>query len=571
MISVATYLAFEKVYPDEEISLEEFINLVSTLNTRDTLKLCANINWNFYNLGMDIQQESLVDLFFAPETAQRIKFILDDSTSIQFLFFRGQLLEIIRWVVNFGQTDSQNSSYSFANEEIRYNFGRIALIARSHSIYNSLNDNSSEFHLKNPAAIASMRQSMSDASPAIDLKAKLGRARLILEKYFSKHYKRLLNKDFPQEFQNITEISIQQYYDCLFAIYAFYYKKDEIISPEISLDGNSIAQIAPDLAIPFEKYLNIKSQSIAELKSSLQLDALTSIDQIPFFDRKSIRNKPIIRLNYNNLIVIDPLFFIETLSSGILFLLVQNQPHNISNIVFSAFGCAFEDYVHDLINQTNLNGEVYYQLQAKMSDGNSVEFCDLFIKTSRRSIVAEIKGVFIPDKNVAKENYMEYLFKKYTKKGFFQLSTQLINLARQEIFLQEADLMNIKKFTPIIIAHDSLLTTPGHAISFTDRFKEDFQADKERFIYMKKGDIEVTPLVIIPIGVVEIMQGSQEIIDLEKIFSNYQNYRIHRTGQEQSFGHFWEMNYRNKFSYGKSIVIQATLEALEVWGKRLDL
>lgn len=126
------FLPVSEVFPDTKSDFETFKSLLCNLSRTDSLFWCARVNLIISDPEADHikKQQAGLNQFFTPEEINKVNDYARKNGGAQRLtvFFRGQLLELIRWIVLFSD-DFPEDGTTFENPEIRRNFAKAVLIA----------------------------------------------------------------------------------------------------------------------------------------------------------------------------------------------------------------------------------------------------------------------------------------------------------------------------------------------------------------------------------------------------------------------------------------------------------
>jgi hypothetical protein len=290
---VGIFLPVSEVFPDTESDFETFKSLLCNLSRTDAIFWCARINLIISDPEADhiTKQQAGLSQFFTPEEINKVNDFCRKNGGAQRItvFFRGQLLELVRWIILYSN-DFPEDGTTFENPEIRHNFAKAALIASD--IWSKRVFGGSRFSLDGGQTIArkralgAIRKSIEATSRTPFLVQSLGRGWALFSRYFSKYY-----KSFYNEFYSATQLSVEEYYICVSAIAM------NFMNPKINSGLFNIHQLT---ALPYgsiiKKYLNLECQTAEELKIALWGN-ITDISDNLFlsdFNYLPIRQKPIL-------------------------------------------------------------------------------------------------------------------------------------------------------------------------------------------------------------------------------------------------------------------------------------
>lgn len=452
------------------------------------------------------------------------------------VFFRGQLLELIRWVALYCQ-DYPDDGMTFEDPEIRRKFVQAALIASDiwskRALDNRLSlNNGAEIVMKK--SLGAIRKSIEATSFAPYLYRPLVRGWTLFSGYFPRYY-----NTFENEFYNSTGLSIDEYYYCLSAIIT------NFMNPK---RGNGIFNSDPrDAAISskeaLRKFTALESQGVDELrdelwgKGKIQINA----DNTPPYDYRPLREKPIVRANDNRAIILDPVFFSEKASIGPLFhLLSKDTPEDKANNIFNAFGKAFESYSCDILKRMFPDTDGYLakrltcNIQETDSAGNIIEI-DAMLNDVTEVVLFEMKAVWIRESEILTEDYesyLQHLKKKYVTaegtsgdrkiKGIGQLARTINILASRKGLGQNKEYGEIQFIYPVLVVHDTLMNAPVYGNFLASEFKALLAPDDELHSgELKKGRFRIAPLILMTIEDLENLETSVEHFALRDFLADY--------------------------------------------------
>jgi hypothetical protein len=131
MTVAQVYATHDEVFPGLSSDFGEFKRVVKRLSRTDALLWCGRINLHLgYPLRHDAVevQRALVETFFEPDEVARLRVLARSRASGVQVFFRGQVLELIRWVALLAR-DAEYDGKCFENPAARRDFSRAVLMA----------------------------------------------------------------------------------------------------------------------------------------------------------------------------------------------------------------------------------------------------------------------------------------------------------------------------------------------------------------------------------------------------------------------------------------------------------
>ncbi|HTR81896.1 MAG TPA: hypothetical protein VMM58_09720 [Bacteroidota bacterium] len=532
-----------EVFPNLNGDIPTLRTILSSLSLTDTIFWCARLNNVIANSSNDSHQVRQVfglQQFFSTEDINRINHFTrmhDGPENVQ-IFFRGQILELLRWIALFCDDDTNDGS-TFEHPEIRRKFGQCLLIAGEifgKRIYgkNFFLDANNDVARKR--ALGPIRKGIEGAMIASDLSRTLGRSAMIWKDYFPKYYRSLF-----EDFFTITEISVEDYLRCITSFIVHY------LDPKVSTGIFDVKTFADGTKnkIAFMKYVKLESQDIVALKNGLwgKLSTAQYRDgfgqQIPPYDYQPLRNKPIVRATDGRAVILDPIFYSEKPFVGPLFLLVQNLPAK-SNEIFGAFGRAFEDYACNILKRMfpqdigALDNKLYRNMQIINDQKSKIEI-DACVNSSSGIILFEMKAVWIKEETILADDsndFFEHLRERYCaiknlskstrNKGISQLVGAVETISTQE-FAEKHPEFNISRVVyPVLVVYDALLDAPVFGHFLASEFKTLLAPESEsKSGYMKKGKLTIAPLIVMTIEQLENLEVSIKNFDLQDFLAEY--------------------------------------------------
>ena len=377
---------------------------------------------------------------------------------------------------------------------------------------------------------------------------------------------------------------MEEYYICLSAIIANFMNPQK--GPGI-FDSNTLGDstLCRDL---FQKYLGLESQSIDELQDALwgQSSVGETFDQdIPSYDYRPLREKPILCAQDGRAIILDPVFYSEKAFVGPLFLLTRGKSDDKANEIFGAFGNAFEGYACDILKRMfpDISGVVTKRLSCNIrgtdQQGNEIEI-DACLNDITEIVLFEMKAVWIREDGILTENherYLQHLRKKYSvtrgtsrdrkRKGIGQLARVIKALASKEWLGQNPEFSQVRLIYPVLVVHDPLLAAPVYGSFFSSEFKTLLSPDAEfPSGELRKEYVRIAPLIVMTIRVLEDLETSIEHFGFRDLLADYSRSCPDRLTSLHDFIAF--SDYRNKMFFNRSLaakgveILQKSQEAV---------
>jgi hypothetical protein len=528
---VGIFLPISEVFPDTKSDFEIFKSLLGNLSRTDSLFWCARINLIISDPEVDDikKQNAGLGQFFTTEEIKRVNEYARKNGGAQKItvFFRGQILELIRWIVLYCK-DFPNDGTTFEDLEIRRNFAKAILIAGDIWAKRVFGENRFSLDggmtVARKRALGAIRKSIEATSRTPFLLKSIGRGWALFSKFFPRH-----NASFNDEFQKTTQLSVEEYYTCVTAI-AINYMNPKTNSGLFNMNELISRPFYGDIV---KKYLNLESQSADELKVALWGDTTTDSENLitSDFNYLPIREKPIFYSGDGRAIILDPIFFSEKLTIGPMFLLSKEKREG----AFTDFGNAFENYVCDILKRmfpdlpkaTNkrincntfceIGGKIEFEIDACLNDVTEVVLFE-----TKTGLIREDK-ILVDDY----ELYVKHIREKYVQtqndnKGIGQLAKIVKFLASRKWLGENQEFSRAKKVYPVIVVHDPLLSAPVYGEFFASEFLRLFNHEtlvpNGQFLI---GNLEVVLPIIITIDDLENLEVSIEHFGFRDMLSDY--------------------------------------------------
>jgi len=532
------------------------------LSRTETLRYCAHINLFVANATKPqnhlAQQLGLVRMFLNEGSVRRVERFAQDLRRQKYgnvlrltVFHRGQLLELVRWVSQYCP-ESANYSDPAQNNKSKRIFVEAALLATEimlERVYGNINLNNIADVVRQ-STLGPVRKSALDASPALDPLKAFGRGHSIFTDYLPLEY-----PEFLHVFQEFSELSLDEYYACLFVIWAHYQDVDLAHAAQRHIIRlPALYEQIPQMAEAIRKYMALETQSPVELQRNLW-----GSDDHNHYNLIPLRQKPIMTLSDDTFIVIDPVFHTDKAAIGPLFMLSRH----IENLM-SHFGNAFENYARGVLQimYPDKNPRLINDLKTQSRLGEE-EITDACLIEDEQLLLFEVKGKWIRDDKVLQPDYEQYLNELRDKygKAATQLARTVNKLVAGEWFIDEHDMSDTQRVYPIMIAYDTSLNVLGNAWFFATEFSNALQADrlsKGSHLVMMKGQWEVAPLIILTVDDLENLETSVSNFRFGDLLHDYIAFRdstFHGREDSLSLREYINLSkYANKMDYRGSVV-----------------
>lgn len=487
---IGVYLPISVLYPEVQSDFITFKSLLAGLSRTDSLFWCARVNMVLSSREASHceKQEFVLKQFLSRSEISVVNNFCKKYGGAEnvTVFFRGQMLELIRWIALYCN-DYAGDGTTFEDPTVRKRFAQAALIAgdfwakRVFGTRFTLRDG---VEVGRRRALGAIRKSIEDTSLSLSMQQSLGRGWSLFHDYFQRSY-----QDLESEFISVTGLSVEQYYICLASIAINFMdpKKNTGI-----FNAKTLGESTPYHAV-FQKYINLESQSSTKLRNALWGGVATedfkSEQDIPYYDYRSLRDKPIFRAEDGRAIILDSIMYSERASVGPLFYLAQSKASK-ANEIFSAYGIAFENYANDILKRmfdegrNTLSTRLQCNIKVKDRTGKNFEI-DSCLNDVTEMVVFEMKAGWLPEKTILSDNYERYLhclLKKYgtvkgesgerAVKGMGQLARTVNLIALKEWSGHNDEFSKVERIYPVLVVHDVHLSAPIYGNYFAKEFEK---------------------------------------------------------------------------------------------------
>jgi hypothetical protein len=542
---IGVFLTLEHLFAGERAGIELLRSLLRELNKSDTIVVSSRLNlivsdhltegpgsWSERHLR---KQLFLVREFFEPHLFPRVEAFIKQYPNFS-IFFRGQLIELIRWAALFGRDGDLNDELA-KDPAKRAIFSKALLTVNSlweKRIYQDQLRSEGDLTARRLNLLPRFRRSISESAKGPDLTQAFVRGRALI-------CERLCDFDpgFGDAFRDTTALTLEEYYSCLLLI----------ILRSLGLDTapngtptvwhrlfNPLETISADMNAAFSRFMAIWSQSSTELTTSLwQGNTEPRESDFATFEHRVMRLKPIFRIREDLAIVMDPVFLAEMATVGPLFK-TGNTEGALQN-----FGHVFETYCSELLSRIHpsVPGLVRrFRPSPKGCSASSteVELADGILDCGDSTAFIETKAVWIREDRIegSPAEYISFLRSKYgavipegareqKKKGVAQLANSLLALAREEWRPAEKDLPICELIRPVLLVYDSLIDAPLHPWFLAREFAMllDPSNDNWNGQAIRIGRFVVNSLIVMTIDDLEALESSSEKFAICELLRDY--------------------------------------------------
>jgi hypothetical protein len=521
-----------EIFPDIESDLPTLECLLRGLSRTETLLRCAKLNCVISDPEVEhmAKQQFGLDQFLTPEEIERVNNIArgnEDGAQGVTVFFRGQLLELIRWAILYC-SDHTDDGRTFEDPEVRRRFAKATVVAGdifSKRVFGDRFSHDDGIDAARRRSLGAIRKAIEGTLQTPELAKSLGRGWTFFTDCLPEY-----NRSFNSDFQSSTGLSIEDYFICLAVMITSFLK------PKVGtdfFDPTTIGRSTPFADI-LHRYVDLESQTKDELRRALwpNSDSSGGVADIPDYDYKPLRQKPILRLVDDRAIILDPIFFYERASVGPLF----HLPETKRSQAIADFGKAFEAYSCDMVGR----------MFPDISQATDKRFRPNIITTDREGkelqidgclndvleiVLFEIKSGFIPEDSILSasyENYLDQIRKRYVSNqnnkgvGAGQLARAINGLADKKWLGSHKEFCKARLVYPVLLVHDQLLDAPVHGHHLALEFKELLSPDNELPSgELVKAHLRIAPLIIMTVDDLENFEVSIEHFAFRDLLSAY--------------------------------------------------
>lgn len=513
------------------------VQILETISRDDALFYCARLNvliTGHSALTPIERQKKAVKWLCNDDEIRKLNSYAQnrDTPNGLTVFFRGQLLELMRWVLLHGKNKDDDGS-SFQDPYARRRFFQAALIASklwSDRLYGNRFTLEGEPDVIRQRALGAFRKGNEESGQAPHLALVVGRGWTL----FSKYMPAQIHK-FDKIFLSATGLSIEEYYAC--AVGLVTYVLPEAQGSQIFNSRSVGAKTAENKKI--QTFLELESQSPENLALYLQKTFSSS-------GYRAIRERPILTVSDDRSIMLDPKYYGEKLSIGPLFHLLQHGSIP-PNELFGAFGKAFESYAADALRRMYPTGAgiLINRLNTNVirPGPNGPQFeVDALLNDVTDLVVFEMKAAWLREDKMLSEDYADFvsnlrqkygampansLDSKERPKGIAQLARIIRAVAKREWLGERGELSTVEVIYPVLVVHDDELSAPGFGSFLNEEFK--------KLLEPIELSLRVHPLTVMTISDLEILETSVNEFGLRELLAAYTQAYPDRTTSLHNF------------------------------------
>ena len=482
-MQVGIYVPVSEIFPEVQPLLPAFASLLRKLSLTDVLFWCARLNHvltSRSNLTHEQKQAFGLRQFFSPVEIERLnRFCAAERRppgSVT-IFFRGQLLELVRWAA-LTCDDHPDDGTTFEDPEKRRIFAQLCLMASdvwAQRTYGNALSLEGGVDAARQRTLGPFRKGAEASLTSSELSQDLGRG----WRLFCQHIPRF-DTGFEALFRLATGLSTEAYFVCWSALITNY-AKPNAEATIFSEDTSGPKTACPEL---FAQFLKLESQSVAELRAALwpgitRDKALAGTS--PPYDYRPLRERPILKSADGRMILVDPVFAAEKCAIGPLFHVL---PHGNANRLFEIFGKAFEQYAGEVLERTfpgapGLVSPLARNMEGRGAGGEQFEI-DVSLNYVTDLVLFEVKAVWgresdlCPERSDALLNLLRRRFSvtESAVKGVGQLARVIAAIAERHWLGPMSEFAGVQRIFPVIVVHDRLYGSPGFGAFVLDEFRK---------------------------------------------------------------------------------------------------
>lgn len=503
---VGVFVTPEVIFPGTKATEQSLLEVLSNLSRDDTLFHCARINTFVSGPGdfdFKDRQQKLLTAFCSSAEIDRINDFAraHPGAGAPTVFFRGQLLELMRWVARHCK-NAPGDGTTYTDKSTRSRFVKAALIASvlwGDRTFGNRISAGGETEIVRQRALGAFRKAVEESGLAPHLGTTLGRGWAMFKDYFPQQY-----SNFHAEFQAATGLTLEQYMTCVtgLATYTIFDKPDGPLFAVRTIAGTTAYR---DI---FPKYLDLEAQTPARLATTLWED----------FQRdgyRPLRERPVMVTEDGRGIILDPTFYSERISIGPLFHILAGTDRRKGNEIFGAFGRAFENYASGILrrmypSRPGLVDRLDFNVPGADASGRPFEI-DAALNDVTEAAIFEMKAAWLREDTIIDDNYetfLNHIRSKYgalpgsgeRDKGVAQLARIIGSIVRDEWTGRGGEFAKAKVLYPVLVVHDARLDAPALGNFLLQEFTALLGA-------IPKGK-RIAPLCVMTINDLEMMESS---------------------------------------------------------------
>ena len=512
---------------------------------------CARLNLVVSNHAVSHQagQAYFVDTFLDPQEQARLNAYGRGQGDRHAIVFRGQLLEMMRWVVLYCE-DLPGDGHTFNDPVVRRTFARALLMASeiwSRRVQEPYFVSGEPVEDGRRRVLGSSRKTIEGTAKAPELFQPLGRGWLLFNTYLPQHYPGFFN-----EFEGVTGITLEEYFVALAALIAPF---NDIVAAlrqpdNVLFNPQQSFGLAPALLEPLERLLALEAQTAQMLRDTLWTEvnpeSLADDQNAPPFNYLPFRKRPVFHTTDGRAVILDSVFMSERLTAAPLFYIL-GRPSVNSGEVFDKYGKAFEAYICDGLKGMFPTGEsLATRLTCNVMDRNAPggegELYDACLNDGPEVVLFEITAKLLREDAVLHRDYttfQEHLQEKYVPK-LRQLASGIT-----DVVLGNYDgMFTLAEYVyPVLIVQDNLLSAPIVGEFFNQAFITYLEPDAVQTSgELIKSGLKVAPVILITVSDFEALETSVASLGFKNLLRDYTRSDPQR---RRSFRNFLALSHYN--------------------------
>lgn len=542
--TVGVFAEHQKVFPGLPSDFAEFKRLVRTLSRTDALIWCARLNIHFgypvKDAAHDVQQH-FITLFLGRDEIDRINELVAQYGFVQ-VFFRGQILELMRWI-SLLCNDHDTDGTTFNDRETRTSFVRAALLASEVWGRRVYRDDFNSARVPSDA-LATMRMAHIEQTDGPDPFLSVARGAVV-----ARHLKARL-PGAEEAFYSRIGLTFEDYFSVLG--YVAFLTRQHSVKDTDAPENSGLFMVDPqdatELSSKIRIWLRHEALTPAALREALWGDRLDSTEgEAAAFSLTPLKARPVLAMGDGRTIVLDASMFADRPTAGPLFHLVGGVSAGEANRTFGAFGLALEDYIHGVLVRIMPKSIHFALLQRFVASptyrdrrGTKIELCDGIVIKGDVAVVFEAKAAWIredatgPDASAQK--YIEHLRSRYgissskrdgdrKVKGVGQLARAVRGLADANFRSDDFAVDGIRRVVPVLLVYDANLGAPLHANFLATEFATalNMETGGKMWRSMKVGKLDVDHLIVMTVDDLENLETSSELFPFVDFLLEYSN------------------------------------------------
>jgi hypothetical protein len=513
--NIGMYVPFAALEANLSATEHTMVSIVEHLNRDDALLMCGFLNCVTSGTGptgAQKRQRNAYSSLFTPDDAGKIDaWIATQRAQEIILFFRGQLLELMRWIARYSRQEP-GTGQSFNEPGTRQNFMRAAFLASDLWAARTYADKLKGAGTQDDAldrALGAFRKGVEEAGTAMHIGVAMARGAFLLNEFLPMRL-----PSFFSDFESVMGLTIDDYVVCAGMLMTKVFDK-----PTDGYFFRPTYANATTADSKFQEFLKRSSQNAATLNDGLWVDFSKS-------GFRAIRDRPILLTSSGQCIVLDPTFFIDyfTVSPMFRVLGVSRPPQE----VFSAFGGAFEDYAISILKRIyperpSLVKRLYTDVLHR--DVNPTFQVDALVNDGAELVVMEMKSAFIPEDSVLSQDpnvFLSDLRKRYAvsdnkndpEKGVAQLAKSIRAIITDKWDKADIDQSILTRIFPVLLVYDERMGSPGIGVFLNRIFMELIEGLGNR--------VGVAPLTVMTITDLENIESSE--FHMRELLTAYASY-----------------------------------------------